>query len=458
MTEKLLIAGYYSFAHDSATCLNRINGFVADQKQKCPDSEYIGAFSDKDLQGHEKFREGIRQSLSDVYCIMIVLPGWAEATPMINILYEFKNIPIIVVALAGYYSKEGLIAPAAAAGASTLKNSLQSLGFKYFIKYQKIGEPVNSKAIAGFLDSARVSKQLCKSKIASFGYACSNLYPFMYDGNLIKRYTGIHVDNLDLLELEQIASAITEEDVSKFVLGFKNNVLFRSEVSITELNRQARYSLALDSIIEVNKYEAVTMKCNGGFGKLCNFTPCMLLSYIGNNIQAICECDVYNLALQTIIKKISSFPVTFLEVFEFYKNSILMASCGFAPPIVCKDGKISVFSHEWGGSGGLMNISELNAQAEVTILSLSASEGKLNIHYSKAKSKTPELFQEEGWEGRNGPKIPALEIDLAGNMENFTGNITGPHYLVVFGDISDEIENYAYLNGINILSNKNNSI
>ena len=140
MTEKLLVAGYYSFAHDSGVCIKRIDSFIADQKQKFPDIDYIGAFSDKNLQGHENLKEKIKQGLPDIYCIMLVLPGWAEATPVINILYEFKNIPVIVVAFAGYYSKEGLIAPAAAAGASTLKNSLRSLGFKYFIQYQRIGD------------------------------------------------------------------------------------------------------------------------------------------------------------------------------------------------------------------------------------------------------------------------------------------------------------------------------
>ena len=34
----------------------------------------------------------------------------------------------------------------------------------------------------------------------------------------------------------------------------------------------------------------------------------------------------------------------------------------------------------------------------------------------------------------------------------FMKNITGPHYLVVFGDVSDSIEKYAYLNSINIIN------
>ena len=450
MDSKLLVIGYYSYAHDEAISKTRIGDFVSGLKKLDIAFEFEGSFSDKDSEGHKKLINSIKKKLSDIYCFLVILPGWAEATPIVNILFEFKSVPVAVMSLAGYYTEKGLIAPAGPAGASSLKNSINALGFKYFIEYQKINENINFNRILYFLNASKAVKELKSIKIASFGYACSNLYPFMYDGNLIKKYTGIHVDNLDLLELELAASKIKESQMKSYIADFKKNTLFDSSVSAIELERQARYSIALQNILDTNRYSAITMKCNGGFGRLFNFTPCMLLSYIEEKVQAICECDVYNLALQTIINELGNFPVTFLEFFEFYKNSILMASCGFAPSNICRGGKIKVFSHEWGGSGGLMNVSEL-ANGEVTVASMSAYEGKLYIHSAKAMAKTPELFQEEGWDSRSGPKIPALEIELSESLNDFIGKITGPHYLIIIGDALDLIRQFAYLNDINFL-------
>jgi L-fucose isomerase-like protein len=450
MDTKLSIIGYYSNAHDVAITKTRINDFISGFKKLDFDFEFEGSYSDKDFEGHKKLLGSIKKKISDIYCFLIVLPGWAEATPLVNLLFEFKSVPVAVISLAGYYTTRGLIAPAGPAVASALKNSMDTLGFKYLIEFQKINENINFGRISNFLNASKTTKELKSIKLASFGYACSNLYPFMYDGNIIKKYTGIHVDNLDLLELELATSEIKENQIKKYKTEFEKNVLFDSSISTMELNRQARYSIALQNILDANSYSAVTMKCMGGFGKLLNFTPCMLLSCIGEKVQAICEADVYNLVLQTIIKKLSGFPVNFLEFFEFYNNSILMASCGFAPSDICRGKKIKVFTHEWDGSRGLMNIAEL-ISGEVTVASMSANEGKLNIHCVKALAKTPELFQEEGWDNRNGPKIPALEIELSDSLNDFMEKITGPHYLVVIGDALEMLRQYAYLNDIRLL-------
>jgi len=213
MDSKLLVIGYYSYAHDETVSKTRIDDFVSDFKKLDIAFEFEGSFSDKDAEGHKKLINSIKKKLSDIYCFLLILPGWAEATPIVNILFEFRSIPVAVISLAGYYTEKGMIAPAGPAGASSLKNSMNTLGFKYFIEYQKINENINFNRISNFLNASRAAKELKSIKIASFGYACSNLYPFMYDGNIIKKYTGIHVDNLDLLELELAASKIKESRI-----------------------------------------------------------------------------------------------------------------------------------------------------------------------------------------------------------------------------------------------------
>lgn len=137
----------------------------------------------------------------------------------------------------------------------------------------------------------------------------------------------------------------------------------------------------------------------------------------------------------------------FLEFFEFYEGSVLMASCGFAPFSLCKGDCIKVKGHDWGGAGGLMNVSELKT-GKVTIINLSVKNGEMRMHLVTGNAKTPESFQEEGWKDGKGPKIPSLEIELDKDMGDFQENIAGPHYIIAYGDISELMERYCKFTGI----------
>ena len=175
----------------------------------------------------------------------------------------------------------------------------------------------------------------------------------------------------------------------------------------------------------------------------------MLLSLIGGMVNTICEDDIYGLIAQTIINKITGLKPMFLEIFEFYKNSVLMASCGYAPFSLCKEDCISIYQHDWGNSKGLMNISELK-EGQVTLFNLYPKNGKIAMQALTGIGKTPEKFQEEGWADYKGPKIPSLEITLDTNIEKFKEKIIGPHYIIVHGNQINTIYSFCKFTGIEL--------
>ena len=87
----------------------------------------------------------------------------------------------------------------------------------------------------------------------------------------------------------------------------------------------------MEKIVQENSYKAITMKCGSGTGRYFKFDPCMILSFIGSKIDAICECDVYNLVLQTALSEMSAGKSIFLEFFEFYKESPVNGFMRFCP-------------------------------------------------------------------------------------------------------------------------------
>jgi L-fucose isomerase-like protein len=447
MNTKVSIIGCYSHAHPEQKMIDRIDNAVKVLKSNNIDLNFVGYVVDHDESSIEMVKKNLLDTLNGSSSILIIISGWVESPFVLRVIEDYLHLPVIVWSLAGYYAESGLISPASAAGASLLGFTLRDLKVKHVTIYQNVGEELNKDEVISYINFFGLIKKFKSMKVVSVGYACSNLYPFMYDGNIIKRFTGIHVDNMDLLEVKMVADNVSNSDISSFVNSL--NKIFCSDLknSKEEMEILARYSIALDKIVSENGYEGITLKCGSGFGKFFNFAPCMILSYIGDKVEAICECDVYGLIAQLIIRKLTGTKAMFLEFFEFYKKSILMASCGFAPFSLCKGDCVKVYKRYWGSTGGLMNISDLET-GKISLVNLSVRSGQMHMHLVTGNAKTPENFQEEGWEEGRGPKIPSLEVELDGDIKEFQDNISGPHYIVAYGDITKVVKMYCMFTGI----------
>ena len=205
----------------------RIKDIMPLLTEKISNLNFFGVYDDLDFQKLSKLKEALNINLADISCIIIILSGWAQSPPIMNTINSCRNIPVYVLGLAGYYTDMGLIAPSAAAGCSLLKYSLSNLDYKFHVDVQRIGEEININKLSDFVCAAEAFKNLQNIKIASVGYACSNLPPFMYDGNLIKKFTGIEVENVDLIEISEKIKTLNPSEIT----GFKENIKDEFEFS-----------------------------------------------------------------------------------------------------------------------------------------------------------------------------------------------------------------------------------
>lgn len=451
MRNKTSVIGFYSYAHPK----EKMDAIILDAYEKLKNNapedfeiNFIGCVNDHDKDELLKIKEVVSATIKDSSSLLVIYAGWGESPKLLKVIEEFLYIPLIVWSLSGYYVEKGLIAPAAAAGVSLLKYSLDLMNIKNFIVFDNLDEEPAVEKVIKYIKIAASYRNIKNTSIVSIGYACSNLFPFMYDGNIIKKITGIQVDNIELLALKNIADSVSQDEIKHYENDLRKYI-YKTDINNLEMELFARYSAAMESIIKDGGYKAITLKCGSDPGVLLGFTPCMVLSYISNKVDAICECDVYNLVLQVIISEITSQKSFFLEIFEFYSDGFLMASCGFAPFKACRGDCIEIREHDWGGAKGIMNISKLKT-GEITLMNLSARDGKLSLQLLKGNSETPEIFQEEGWKNSCGPMIPGLKIKTNYSIEKFKENIAGPHYIVYYGDLQQEMTAYCRLAGINL--------
>jgi len=446
MKTRTSLIGFFAYAYPENVMKTKIEETVKALESKGVDVNYIGYVIDHDENSIDQAKKKLEETCGNSSSIILVISGWTESPPIFRVIADFLHLPILLWCLSGYHTHAGLISPAAAAGASGLNLPLKIFGAKHVSIYENVGEELNINEAYSFVKFADSLQKFRSMRIASIGYADMNLYSLMYDGVIIKKYTGIHVDNIDFIDIKFLMDKIKNDDKEKFIEDFKKEVCFVTPPTQSDLEMLARTCLAINQTIEEKDYKAITLKCVLGMSKLFNYSPCMIKSVIGNKVETICECDIYGLLAQVIIKELTNTKSIFLEFYEFYKNSVLMGACGFAPFCLCDEEQVKVQGHDWGDAGGLMNVSKLKT-GKVTLVKLYVVNGQMHMHLLTGNARTPEKWQEDGWEGK-GPIMPSLDIEIDGDMEDFQDNLAGQHYIIAYGDITKIMKRYCKFTGI----------
>ncbi|GEM_PF-2183182 len=446
--------GFFSFAYPEQKMKERIDHALNNLKLQGIEINFCGYVIDHDESSQIKAKEKLNSSSYDSDCLILIISSWIESPPVIRVISDQTHLPILLWSLSAYRTDAGLIAPAGAAGATGLNFILKVFGAKHISLYDEVDKESKFKEAAEFVRFSHALKVLKNSRVASIGYSDMNLYSLMYDGTLIKKFTGIHVDNLDLYDIYAAMEKVTKKEINNFIENFLSKVQVVNKLKNQDLETLAKSFIAVNNIIQDKNYKGITLKCVLGMSKWFNFSPCMLESLIGDEVETICECDVYGMINQLIIKELTGTKATFLEFYEFYENSILMGACGFAPLGVCNTKKMLVQGHDWGQAGGIMNVSELNTSDKITLTKLYTVNGQMHLHCLKGSSKIPELWQEDGWDGK-GPKMPSLEIFIDEDLKEFQEYIAGQHYIVCFGDFYELLKRYCKFSGIRFNEHKN---
>jgi len=451
---KTSLVGFFAYAYPEKKCKERIDAARKALEDAGVEVNFCGYFSDHNEESQVKVKELLDKTAFETTSITLVVSGWCESPPVFRVIANHMHMPILMWSLAAYRTDVGLISPAGAAGATGLNLALKIFGAKHYSLYDIVDKGMNVKEAVEFLKLADSIHNLRNTRVASIGYADMNLYSLMYDGTLIKKYTGIHVDNMDLINLKNEMEKVTEEEVKKFISDYRQKVEFVNEPTPHDLEILARSYIGINRIIDEKGYKGITLKCVLGMSSLMNFSPCMLESLIGDKVDTICECDVMGMITQVIIKELTGTKAVFQEFYEFYENSMLVGACGFSPFSVCDEKCIKIQGHDWGEAGGIMNVSKLKT-GKITFLRFYTVNGQMHCHLVTGNAKTPEKWQEDGWNGK-GPNMPSLEITLDSDIEDFKDNVAGQHYIVAYGDISRLIKTYCKFTGIRF--NEHNSI
>lgn len=383
--------------------------------------------------------------------IIIHLVSWHITPYVMQVIRDYKDIPLFVWAIGGKTDAKGkLHSPATPAAITALLPVLNEMGFKYKAIYEKPDEKHHFDEVENFAKVARAYKKIKNSRIGLIGYADMGLYTCAYDRTSVANKLGIDVEDYFSYEIGTLMEGTPQTEVDKVIEGMKKDLEFENNVSDKVLDKVARLYLVLKSKVNERGLDAISIKCVHGVTKYMGVNPCMAQSLLANkDVSVICECDAHGLITNVMLSALTDQTSSFMENYEFFDDEILVGTCGFMP-FDFAEGKVKVRSANLGDFfTGLSNVSKVKTGV-VTFARLFKSGENYKMFVSRGEAKSPMKWIELGWEEPT-PDFPSLLIKLEMPVQKYMENVPGQHIILVYGDYVDQMKDLCKLMGMEVV-------
>ena len=283
-----------------------------------------------------------------------------------------------------------------------------------------------------------------------FGFRDMRLYNTLYDGISLKRKLGMEVEFFELLEMITGAERVEEKELAVGLTKSQSDWVFQTAIETAFLEQGVRYYLAIKELANRHGLSAISIKDVDGMKSLLKYPPAFVFMLLADEagLCTIPENDVMGAVTQLIVKKLTGQCAAYFEFYEFFENSVLMGVPDYVPAEVV-DGKVTVTQAAFGGiSGGLLNISKVRP-GEMTLLRVSQTGDQFWMHMVRGTA-SPINWMEAGWD-EPAPLLPSFELKLEHSVEEFAEQISGQHYIAVYGDYTAILKEFCYLAGVNVV-------
>ncbi|MHB1454171.1 MAG: hypothetical protein ACYCYM_09515 [Saccharofermentanales bacterium] len=432
--------GFVSIAHT-----DYVDGLVDQQtklaKDNITDSGYeiveTGSLV-TDFREAEKAGKFLASSLVDG--IVILLASWVECPAFMSVYQEIKHLPVFVLAFPMSEYKGKLESTGSYVSYAMLKGTLDRIGSLY----QSALEPVDSedakKMIDVFCSACTAYAKLRRSRIGLVGYASMSMYTGTFDHVLLRTMIGPEVEQLDSYTVINIAEAASDASKNEAIESIRKHSCISNDVTDSSLKKSAGIYAALEQISIDRGFDAINVKCQYEFSKEYGMVACVPLSLLAEKgYVASCEGDILNTVSMMILSLLSGDTVTYGDAMNHEGNVVKLSTCGFIPFSMGVKGKqcIRNFMPHPGFTG--IQCSFTLRPEKVTVLRLIEDRCGFHIVYFTGRGLDTDLRQ--GY-------MPALDVELDGDVNDLVKNYSGQHYAICYGDVSLKIESLAKIMGI----------
>ena len=395
--------------------LYRIKGLVCSSK-------------DAEMAGKEVMK-------ADVDAIILFLGSWIECPVAMSIIRELEHLPLLIWGFPMTMVNGQMMSTGSYVSYTMIKGVLDRIGYIYKGVLGEIDESIIIDKVEYFAKASTAYQRLKRSKIGLVGYTSMSIYPGTFDHVLMRVKIGPEIEHIDAYSLIKIAESVTEEECRIIQEKLKKSAHIPQTVTTEALKKISGLYFGLMELKQKKDLDAINIKCQYEFSKEYGMVMCVPLSLAADNgIVSSCEGDILNTVSMMILHLLSGRVVSYGDSINHTQNTVKLSSCGFLPFSMGVSGTqmIQPFMPNRGFTG--IQTSFVMRPERVTVLRLIEDIGSYHILYFTGTGLVTQM--------RDG-FMPALDIDLDGDIEKLLENYSGQHYAVCYGDVSQEIEDLA---------------
>ncbi len=377
-----------------------------------------------DLPSVKRAAEKLRGSDADL--LMICIATWSEDHHLLDLL-SYVDKPVLLRAYPAFDT--GSLCCAHQIGAV-----FTDIGKEYEFVYGDADDELCAQEAQKIATAYALVHCMDKVKMGAIGGRVKGMTEIAYDEFSIKEKLGARIVNIDEKEMTEKVAALSDAEAEQ-ILASKKEMLQCCKVlsSKESMLESAKYYGALRALVEEYDLEALAVKCYTTYmGKVC--LAYSILAEEG--IMGACEGDVTNGLTMKLLYELSGKPVnnTDLLYLDNERNTILFAHCG---------------SSGFSIAGGQIELAPVRL-AECGVCSrFVAMPGKVtavNICGHGEKFRMAVMVGEAipcGMEFPGNPTVIRFEKDVNEINREIMKNGIGHHWMVGYGDFSDELERFC---------------
>ncbi len=384
--------------------------------------------------------EAVRKLLRNDCCgAVIILNTWVECNVVMSALKELHGLPCMfwgfpLDEVEGIKESTGSYV-----SASMFSGVINRLNLPYYTLFASWNDVAAKSKIQQFARVASAMDSLFYSKIGLIGYTSMSIYTGTFDHVLMRWIIGPEIQQMDSYTLINAAEAVSEEKINEAKKCLQSMACMREDVNPEKLNKTMGLYVAMKELCESNNWDAINVKCQYELSKEYKVVPCVALSLLAEDgITASCEGDILNTVSMHLLHLLSGDTVWYGDSLTHEGNKLMFSPCGFLPLSMSKDKALVRPFMEHPGFSGIQVTGVLRPE-KVTWCRLVEDIGTYHLLYGTGTGTETET--------RSGC-MPALNVILDGDIDKLCKEYAGQHFAVAYGDLSEEIELYATLMGI----------
>lgn len=303
---------------------------------------------------------------------------------------------------------------------------------------------VADKIDENWIDAIRINAALSSSHIGIAGFRAHGFFNLGIDELSTYNQTGILLDHYELNDI--FSTEVTEEEVKDKKEKLTSTFVV-SGITELQLNKVAQLSAKLKKFVDLNKLNALAIRCWPEFAGTYGISPCAAMSILQSEDYILgCEGDVEG-AMSMLAHKAVGAETPFLadlSQVDLNEDSALMWHCGVAP---CNlwDGKCerSLDTYFAGGKGVTADF--VMKSGEVMVLRIDSAAGKQRIFMQKGTGIPMEKLL-------RGTYVKVrFENHIKDVLDKVVYTGVAHHLSLVYGDYTKPFEIFAKIKGWEVI-------